>query len=238
MRRKHKVPKDIWQQVEQYTKGFPFEYDYSSVPLPADGSAPQPIIAYVDGFQCQDCLFKTQDHSNARKHANQAHNKKRVKDEELFQCVKLQSWFWDGKERYWVVDEGQQIAQERQARQVAIRDVGEESSDSSDSDSDSEDSQDDSLSDSLDDIVKDIEGWKADACEQLLEALKKVPAAEIDAWLQFTSWNKVLGQSKHNLVKTYQFACPSNPDEPELERALRAWRHILERCLDTLAATD
>jgi hypothetical protein len=38
----------------------------------------------------------------------------------------------------------------------------------------------------LDDIVEDIEGWKADAHEQLLEALKKVPAAEIDAWLHFT----------------------------------------------------
>jgi hypothetical protein len=100
MCRKHKVPKDIWQQVEQYTKGFPFDYDYSSMPLLADGSAPQPIIASVDGFQCRDCPFKTQDYSNARKHANQAHNKKRVKDKELFQCVKLQSWFWDGKERY------------------------------------------------------------------------------------------------------------------------------------------
>jgi hypothetical protein len=66
-----------------------------------------------------------------------------------------------------VVDEGQQIAQERQARRAAIGDVGEESNSeasiSNSSDSDSEDSQDDSLSDGLDDIVEDIEGWKADA---------------------------------------------------------------------------
>jgi hypothetical protein len=81
----------VWQQVEQYIKGFPFEYDYSSVPLPVDGLVPQPIIASVDGFQCWDCSFKTQDRSNAGKHASQAHNKKRVKDEGLFQSVKLQS---------------------------------------------------------------------------------------------------------------------------------------------------
>ena len=138
------------------------------------------------------------------------------------------------------MDESQQIAQERQARRAAIGDVGDESnleaniSNSGDSDSDGEDS----LSDSLDDIIKDIEGWKADARERLLEALKKVPAAEIDAWLHFTGWNEVLGQSKHNLVKTHQFARPPNPDEPKLERVLRAWRRILERCLNTLAATD
>jgi hypothetical protein len=39
----------------------------------------------------------------------------------------------------------------------------------------------------LDDIIEDIEGWKADAYKRLLEALKKVLAAEIDAWLHFTS---------------------------------------------------
>jgi hypothetical protein len=38
----------------------------------------------------------------------------------------------------------------------------------------------------MDDIVKEIEGWKADAYRRLLEALKRVPAAEIDAWLHFT----------------------------------------------------
>ena len=48
----------------------------------------------------------------------------------------------------------------------------------------------------------------------------------------------MLGQSKHNLVKTHQFARAPDADEPELERVLRAWRRILERCLDTLAASD
>jgi hypothetical protein len=40
------------------------------------------------------------------------------------------------------------------------------------------------------------------------------------------------------LVKTHEFAYKHNPNKPELERVLRAWRGILERCLDTLAATD
>ena len=97
------------------------------------------------------------------------------------------------------MDESQQIAQEQQARRAAIGDVGEESSseadtdNGSDSDGSGEDSQDDGLSDSLDDIIQEIEGWKVDAYERLMEALKKVPAVEIDAWLHFTGWNEVLG---------------------------------------------
>ena len=150
--------------------------------------------------------------------------------------VRLQSWFGEKREQYWVVDESQQSAQEHRAHQAAIRDVGEESS-SSDNDSD-EDSQDDADDDIYDDIIQGIEDWKAAARERLLEALKKVPAVEIDSWLHYTGWNEVLGQSKHNLVKTHQFARAPDPDEPALERVLRAWRRILERCLDTLAATD
>jgi hypothetical protein len=65
-----------------------------------------------------------------------------------------------------------------------------------------------------------------------------VPAAELDAWLQFTKWNEVLSQSKHGTVKTHQFARAPGPDDPDLQRVLRAWKRILEQCLDTLAATD
>lgn len=39
-------------------------------------------------------------------------------------------------------------------------------------------------------------------------------------------------------MKTHQFARPPDYDEPEFERVLRAWKRILERCLDTLAAID
>jgi hypothetical protein len=157
---------------------------------------------------------------------------KDVADEEILRAVQLQSWFGEKRERYWAVDEGQQGRRDQR---------GEESNDSEaniGSGSSSEDSQDDADDDMYDNIIQGIEDWKAAAKERLLEALKKVPASEIDSWLQYTGWNKVLGQSKHNLVKTHQFARPPDPDEPELERVLRAWRRILERCLDTLAATD
>jgi hypothetical protein len=60
----------------------------------------------------------------------------------------------------------------------------------------------------------------------------------MDSWLQYTKWNKVLGQSKHNLVKTFQFTCKPDPNKPELDRVLRAWSRIWERGLNTLAATN
>ena len=243
LRKAHNTNPKARKQVQEYLQnGFPFAYNHATVPLPEDGLAPQPIISIVDGFVCQECAFKSTNRGAMRKHVNKIHNKKRATDEDILKVVRLQSWFGEKRERYWVVDESQGIVQEHQARRAAIGDVGEESNSEADtsnsSESDGEDSQDDSLSDSLEDIVEDIEGWKADASKRLMEALKKVPAAEIDAWLHFTGWNEVLGQSKHNLVKTHQFARPPDPDEPDLERVLRAWRRILERCLDTLAATD
>jgi hypothetical protein len=71
-----------------------------------------------------------------------------------------------------------------------------------------------------------------------LRALKDVPAIVMDSWLQYTKWNGVFSQSKHNLVATFQFARKPNPNEPELERVLRAWSRILDQCLNTLAATN
>jgi Orsellinic acid/F9775 biosynthesis cluster protein D len=244
-KQKHPITKDGRKQGQEYTSAFPYDYTSSTITLPTNGLMPQPIIPTVDGFQCRHCLdYYSTSRKKMKVHGNKKHLLKDIANDELFQPVRIQSWFGEGKERYWVVDESQQAVQERQAHQVAIEDVGEESSseantgNSSDSDSSGRDSQDDSLSDSLDDIIKEIEGWKVDAYERLMEALKKVPAAEIDAWLHFTGWNEVLGQSKHNLVKTHQFAQPPDHDEPELERVLRAWKRILERCLDTLAAID
>lgn len=241
---KHKTSIELRKQVDQYVRGFPFAYDHATVSLPQDGLAPQPIIPIVDGFACRECAFKSTNRGATRKHVNKAHNKKRAADEDVLKVVRLQSWFGEKRERYWVVDESQQGQQERQARRAAIRDVGEGSSDSeantgrgsgsgsgSDDDNDSED-------DLYDDIIQEIEDWKAAAKERALEALKKVPAAEIDSWLQFTGWNEVLGRSKHDLIKTYEFARAPDPDEPELERVVGAWRRILERCLDTLVATD
>jgi hypothetical protein len=77
---------------------------------------------------------------------------KRVADDELFQPARLQSWFQDGKERYWVVDESQQIAQKRQAHQAAIQDVGEEAASDSEPNADSSDDRENNQ-DEIDDQI-------------------------------------------------------------------------------------
>jgi Orsellinic acid/F9775 biosynthesis cluster protein D len=100
LRDRHKTPRALQKQVEQYVNTFPFTYDHTSVPLPADGSAPQPIVPAVDGFACRDCAFKTQGRATIRQHSNQAHNKKRAADEDISKAVRLQSWFGEKRERY------------------------------------------------------------------------------------------------------------------------------------------
>ena len=81
---KHKTPLALRKQVDQYIQGFPFTYNHTSVPLPYDGSAPQPIIPIVDGFVCQDCAKKSVSQDAIRKHGNKTYSKKRVPNEEMF----------------------------------------------------------------------------------------------------------------------------------------------------------
>jgi hypothetical protein len=60
LRRKHETSLELRQQVDRYIAGFPFAYDYSSVPLPTDGLAPQPIIRIVEGLRCRHCRVEEQ----------------------------------------------------------------------------------------------------------------------------------------------------------------------------------
>jgi hypothetical protein len=235
--RKHRTPIELRKQWDEYVRKFPFQYDHTSVQLPSNGSAPQPIIPILDGHRCKDCPYMTQSRVAAKQHGNQAHNKKRVADEDLFESVQLQTWFGEKRERYWVVDQSKQDEQERQQRRARIREVGEETDDSDHSSSDVD--EDESDQDDVDDqIVQEIENWIAEAQERRLRLLKEVPVVEMDSWLQYTKWNEVLSQSKHNFVKTFHYTRMPDPDEPKLERLLRAWNGILERGLDTLEATD
>ncbi|ELR08058.1 hypothetical protein VC83_08397 [Pseudogymnoascus destructans] len=89
-----------------------------------------------------------------------------------------------------------------------------------------------------DQIIQDIERWKADKQERRLHFLRKVPTVEMDSWLQYTRWNEALSQSKHNMVETSCFTRMPDPEEPKLQRLLRAWKRIMERCLDTLEDID
>lgn len=232
---KHKTPGPLRKQLDEYIQEFPVQYDHSSVPKPGNGSAPQPIIPVLGGHLCKECPYKTQSRDALKKHGNKAHNKKRVADEELYHIVHLQSWFDDRRARYWIVDPSKQDEQERQSRRARTCDVGEETDDLSNTNADDNESGQD---DTDDRIVQDIEKWKTEAQERRLRLLKDVPVVEMDSWLQYTKWNEVLSQSKHNLVKTFHYTRIPDPDEPKLERLLRAWKRILERCLDTLEATD
>jgi hypothetical protein len=77
---KHKTPIELRKQLDEYIRGFPFQYDYTSVQLPSNGSVPQPIIPVLDGHLCKDCPYKTQSRDAMKKHGNKEHNKKRVAD--------------------------------------------------------------------------------------------------------------------------------------------------------------
>jgi hypothetical protein len=232
---RHKTPIELRKQFEEYIKEFPFTYDHTTVILPIDGLAPQPVVPVLEGYRCQSCPYKTQSRDAMKKHGNKAHDKKRAADEELYQVVQLQSWFDDRRARYWIVDQSKQDEQERRSVRVATRDVGEASDDQSSGDTDKNESEQESVDEQ---IVEDIEKWKGEARERRLRLLKDVPVVEMDSWLQYTKWNEVLSQSKHNLVKTFHYTRMPDPDEPGLDRVLRVWHRIFDRCLDTLEATD
>lgn len=104
LRRNHKITGDIRNQVQRYINRCKFkDYTYATVGLPADGLAPQPVIPTVNGFHCINCTHR--------------HNK-RVPDDHIFKPVRLYSWFWKGKERYWVVEENQEPQQSLQCEVV------------------------------------------------------------------------------------------------------------------------
>ena len=111
---KHKTPRPLRKQLDEYITEFPFRYDHNSVTKPSNGSTPQPIIPVLRGYLCKECLYTTQSRDVFKKHGNKAHNKKRVADEELYHIVHLQSWFDDRRARYWIVDPSKQDEQERQ----------------------------------------------------------------------------------------------------------------------------
>jgi hypothetical protein len=144
----------------------------------------------------------------------------------------MQSWFRNGKERYWVVDEEARPAPP--ARPDIVRDVGEESPDSSDA-TDEEAEEEDV---SYDRLEGEIRQWLDEKQERRLTLLARPAEVEVDPWLRYTKWYEVLDKSKHDLVRTYAFLREPHHDEIKLHRAIRAWKRICERCLDTLEATD
>lgn len=107
LRVQHKTPLRDRERVQEYINEFGWDYDFSTIQLPEDGSRPQPIIPVIDGLQCQTCPFKSSNRKGMKVHGNEEHKKQRVSDDELFRKVRLQSWFQDHRQRYWVVDQSE-----------------------------------------------------------------------------------------------------------------------------------
>lgn len=105
-----------------------------------------------------------------------------------------------------------------------MRDVGEDVGEAAEEVGDGMTTEDDSQGGVDDQIVQDIEKWKADAQERRSRLLKEVPMVEMDSWLQYTKWNEVISQSKHDMVKTFDFTRKPDPNEPRSDIRLRIAR--------------
>jgi hypothetical protein len=88
---KHKAPLALRKQLEQYGRACPLTYNHTTVPLPLDGSLPQPFIPVVAGLACRDCPYKSTSRDSLRQYANQVHGKQRLPDGGLCIVVQLQS---------------------------------------------------------------------------------------------------------------------------------------------------
>ena len=110
---KYKTLIELRKQLDEYIRGFPFQYDYTSVQLSSNRSVLQSIIPVLDRHLCKDCPYKTQSRDAMKKHGNKEYNKKRVADKDLYEVIQLQSWFNNRRVQYWIVDQSKQYEQER-----------------------------------------------------------------------------------------------------------------------------
>ena len=58
LRGKHHVEWEVFKRVEGYIKGFGHDCKRSTMTLPDDWSAPQPVLPIYDGFKCVRCEFQ------------------------------------------------------------------------------------------------------------------------------------------------------------------------------------
>jgi hypothetical protein len=79
--------------------------------------------------------------------------------------------------------------------------VGEESPDSSDA---TDDEAEEDVS--YDRLEGEIQQWQEEKQERRLTLLARPAEVEVDPWLQYTKWYKVLNKSKHDLVRPIQLS--------------------------------
>jgi hypothetical protein len=104
---RHTTTRKNRKQIQEYRRGFPSNYNYSTIELPADGLALQPVIPVVDRFEyrkyciAQDDVlyqeriyiyaFRSQSRKAIKVYRNKAYLLKHVADDELFQSVCIQT---------------------------------------------------------------------------------------------------------------------------------------------------
>lgn len=109
LRRAHKAGRNTRKQVAEYIKRFPWDYEDSTVQLPDDGTEPQGVLPVIDGLECARCTgrpFRTRNRQRWRAHGNAAHSPGWVGRKERPREISMQSWFGNGRERYWRVTSG------------------------------------------------------------------------------------------------------------------------------------
>lgn len=51
LRVKHRIPLRERERVQQYVSTFRWDYDFATIPLPQDGSKPQPVLPVIQAVQ-------------------------------------------------------------------------------------------------------------------------------------------------------------------------------------------
>ena len=57
LKRKYRVAWEVYKRVERYVKGFGHDYTRSTIGLPDNGLAPQPLLPITSRFKCKKCEF-------------------------------------------------------------------------------------------------------------------------------------------------------------------------------------
>lgn len=110
--RQHGIRRDIRRQMEDYICrvkdyiGKPeWEYEHQSMRLPVDGLEPQawlPVHWGLDCNKCTDRWFRTINEEAWKSHRRTKHGIKGG-SEDVPQRIPMQSWFSNGRQRYWIV---------------------------------------------------------------------------------------------------------------------------------------
>jgi hypothetical protein len=167
------------------------------------GVRPSQFLLVLEALLCKHCRSISISRVWLREHGNKVHKLRREKDEDLFTRVRVQSWFRDRRERYWVVDDAAEARPATAVAQGVAQDDGGLLSGDDGGRGGSRDSSGKDGNEVEDQIAQEMQNWTEEVKERRLKLLKKVPVAELDSWLRFTGWNAVLLKSKHDIVQTY-----------------------------------